>query len=613
MATATSLIALPARSHVAPLNLIDARRVDDAAAGITVGQLCRRFLQAKYRAVRADELTMRSLFRYSKICRVVATVFGFDRAVASLRPDDFCELREVFARTHRAKSLAVDVACVKAIFNHAADYLDRPVRFGSFKKPPARTMRLARAARGAADFSAAEIRALIDYASPMMAAILLLGINCGLGNTDCGQLRLDNLDLAAGWLDYPRRKTGIGRRVPLWPETVLAIRRIIVGRNIDGAELLFSTRCGRALADGWKASALITAFRKLKKKAGINRRGIGFYSLRHSFATAGSDSGDEVALSSILGHVDPTMGGVYRERISDDRLHNVVDTVRAWLFPIADKNRFSGCLKLSTAAKTIRDEWGNLEQLKAADVRGAIERLEVSQRELAKGVGLHAGYVHRVVIGRQKLGGDFEERCRHYIGQLADGLPPTPLARNQLRPAYDRPADVPLDDASATALRNHPFTATDLAAVIASLAELGVTQARLAVWWGFKPRHYEKLRAGERRITLAAANRLRTLFGVAPIADLLPPAPSRELGRLIPTPRAREFLQNGTLDHDTLRAILAELKEHYRIRAIDVSKWLGYERSHITDILTSGKPIKFAVRLRGLFADDAASTEGGAQ
>ena len=33
-----------------------------------------------------------------------------------------------------------------------------------------------------------------------------------------------------------------------------------------------------------------------------------------------------------MGHVDSSMAGVYRERISDERLKAVVETVREWLY-----------------------------------------------------------------------------------------------------------------------------------------------------------------------------------------------------------------------------------------------------------------------------------------
>ena len=60
--------------------------------------------------------------------------------------------------------------------------------------------------------------------------MILLGINCGLGNADCGSLCQKHLDLDGGWLNYPRPKTRIKRRCPLWRETVEAIRITINAR-----------------------------------------------------------------------------------------------------------------------------------------------------------------------------------------------------------------------------------------------------------------------------------------------------------------------------------------------------------------------------------------------
>ena len=60
-----------------------------------------------------------------------------------------------------------------------------------------------------------------------MKAMTLLGINCGLGNQDVALLRKKNIDMKKGWLDFPRPKTGIPRRVPLWAETIAAIRRVV--------------------------------------------------------------------------------------------------------------------------------------------------------------------------------------------------------------------------------------------------------------------------------------------------------------------------------------------------------------------------------------------------
>ena len=71
---------------------------------------------------------------------------------------------------------------------------------------------------------------------------------------------------------------------------------------------------------------------KLLAKTGLNRAGLSFYALRHTFETIAGESLDQIAVNAIMGHVDSTMAAVYRERIGDDRLLAVTDHVRRWLF-----------------------------------------------------------------------------------------------------------------------------------------------------------------------------------------------------------------------------------------------------------------------------------------
>src|SRR5205823_3745962 len=105
-----------------------------------------------------------------------------------------------------------------------------------FRAPSKKVLRLHRVRQGPKLFTAAEVRALANgalvvgaegpelvQAGPALRAMILLGINCGLGNADCGRLTVQALDLERGWLDFPRPKTGLPRRCPLWPETVEAI------------------------------------------------------------------------------------------------------------------------------------------------------------------------------------------------------------------------------------------------------------------------------------------------------------------------------------------------------------------------------------------------------
>ena len=53
-------------------------------------------------------------------------------------------------------------------------------------------------------------------------------MNAGLGNTDIGLLPIKAVDLDRAILDFPRSKTATSRVVPLWPETVDAIRNVLV-------------------------------------------------------------------------------------------------------------------------------------------------------------------------------------------------------------------------------------------------------------------------------------------------------------------------------------------------------------------------------------------------
>ena len=110
--------------------------------------------------------------------------------------------------------------------------MDKPVRFGpQFKKPSKRVMRCHRAQAGKKLFEVAELRRMLETAGLQIRAMILLGINCGLGNADCGRLPLSALNLDGGWLDFARGKIGVDRRCALWAETVEALREVLAKRS----------------------------------------------------------------------------------------------------------------------------------------------------------------------------------------------------------------------------------------------------------------------------------------------------------------------------------------------------------------------------------------------
>jgi integrase len=166
--------------------------------------------------------------------------------------------------------------------------------------------------------------------------MILLGANCGFGNADCGTLPLSALDLEGAVIDYPRPKTGIARRCPLWPETVAALREALASRPEPKAPadagLVFITKYGQGWAKTDNSGPVTQEMRKLLKKLGINGHR-NFYALRHTFRTVADEAKDQPATDYIMGHEVPHMSSVYRETISDSRLRAVADHVRAWLFP----------------------------------------------------------------------------------------------------------------------------------------------------------------------------------------------------------------------------------------------------------------------------------------
>jgi integrase len=168
--------------------------------------------------------------------------------------------------------------------------------------------------------------------------MILLGINCGFGNADCGNLPLSALDLEHGWIDSPRAKPGLPRRCPLWPETVKALRDVLPARpepkKAEHAGLVFVTRCGDNWAKETAENPVTNLMAKWFKKLGINgRKGLEFYTLRHTFRTVADEAKDQPAVVFNMGHEVPHTSAVYRETISDARLKAVADYVRRWLFP----------------------------------------------------------------------------------------------------------------------------------------------------------------------------------------------------------------------------------------------------------------------------------------
>ena len=95
---------------------------------------------------------------------------------------------------------------------------------------------------------------------------------------------------------------------------------------------MFITKYGKPWAKETTDNPISKETAKLLKSLGIQRKGVNFYALRHTFETIGGEARDQIAVDHIVGHPRDDMASVYRERISDKRLRAVTDHVHDWLF-----------------------------------------------------------------------------------------------------------------------------------------------------------------------------------------------------------------------------------------------------------------------------------------
>lgn len=322
--------------------------------GVTVADLCNAFLVFKRQRVENGELTIGMWAEYKRATDAVVATFGTGRLASDLDANDFARLRTCLSKGRKLVALGGAIRKAKVCFKwgYESGLLDRPPRYGqSFQQPSKASLRKERAGKGRKDYTADDLRALLDTAevkgkaAAHLRAFVLLGINCGLGVSDIAHASARAFDLDRGWLEYPRAKTGVGRRCRLWPETVQALRVALAVRpkakDEASADLAFLTPLGwpylRFRGETCSVNGIAEPFRKLCKAAGVENRG--FYSLRRTLATVGDAARDPVALRHVMGHAAPSsdMGDVYRQNIDDERLIAVAEHVRAWLWPPEEK------------------------------------------------------------------------------------------------------------------------------------------------------------------------------------------------------------------------------------------------------------------------------------
>jgi integrase len=309
---------------------------------LAVRRLCDHFIAHKEDLLKTGEIVQWTYNEYHATCKRLCVAFGRDRPIDDLVADDFRKLRAQIAKQWGPVRLSNEIQRVRSIFKYGfeAGLLDKPVRFGpNFKKPSAKVLRKNRADAGKRMFEREELLALLGAAPPIQKAMVLLGINCAFGNHDVATLPIKAVNFKTGWVTYARPKTGIDRKIPLWPETIAALKAVLATRhapkNPADKNLLFISEHGGepyiSENSGHRIAKTILFF---LRKAKVDRPGLTFYALRHTFQTVAEGARDLSAVQSVMGHAasGSDMSAQYRERVDDDRLVAVTEHVRRWLF-----------------------------------------------------------------------------------------------------------------------------------------------------------------------------------------------------------------------------------------------------------------------------------------
>lgn len=299
---------------------------------MSIKTLCNLYLDNQESRSAIGEIKLRHLYDQTSLLRDFARFISRNRSVSDISTIDIQNYRKRLIKAGRsANTINNRIATIKAMYHWAVDneIIDHCPRLKAVRKITSKK-------EERPIFTEHQIHDLLEVANSQMKAMIWLGLNCGFGCTDCAEIEWKDVDLNKGRVRFPRGKTGIERNLPLWPETIQALKEIP-----NKGELIFYTRSGnpwvRAIRTQSKSGgekymkddALSKEFSKLMKKAGIKtERGVGFYTLRRTAATLTARSGDPFAVQRLLGHADLKMATIYVQDVSEQTDRAINNTRR---------------------------------------------------------------------------------------------------------------------------------------------------------------------------------------------------------------------------------------------------------------------------------------------
>lgn len=301
-----------------------------------LGYVSNLYMDHQLSKAKAGEIKYRHISNQKFILKDFVRFCGTNRSVSDLSTIELQNYRKKLIEKYTSPNTVNNaVATIKALFHWAVEneVIDRGPNLKAIKK-------ITNIKSERPTFTIEHIKLLLEHADLQMKAMILLGLNCGFGCTDCAELRWENLDMGQYRVIFPRGKTGVSRNLSLWPETVEALQdlprrgelvfytirgnpwvRTIQGKDKSGNEKFT------------KDDAVTKQFSKLLKTAGIRtEKGVGFYTLRRTAATLAARSGDPFSVQRLLGHADLKMASVYVQDVSE-QTDRVINNTRKLIIP----------------------------------------------------------------------------------------------------------------------------------------------------------------------------------------------------------------------------------------------------------------------------------------
>ncbi len=309
---------------------------DSPGGDINIKTLCNLYLEFQESRMQQGELSARHFSDQIKSLGKFVRFLGQYRNMNEISALDLQNYKRKLINSYSSHHrINLNLAIMKALFHWARknDVLQNIPNIDAVSK-----MKIIRQEK--LTFTPEQIRILLVNTDLQMRAMIWLGLNCGFGGTDCSELKWENIDFQNGRIHYPRGKTGVDRNLPLWSETMQALKTLPQKK-----ERVFNTPKGHPWVRTVKRvdehgkvkfinhDSVSKEFSKLLKKTGIKtEKGVGFYTLRRTAATMAAQSGDPFAVQRLLGHADLKMATIYVQDISA-QTDRVINNTRKLIIP----------------------------------------------------------------------------------------------------------------------------------------------------------------------------------------------------------------------------------------------------------------------------------------